>query len=415
MKILHINTTDIEGGAARAAYRLHKALLKKRLDSQMLVQTKNSDDNTIHTVYKTKLGKACSLLRPFFDALPLKCYKNRTKTLFSPAWFPFSKVLDRINELNPDVVHLHWICGGILPIEDLAKIKKPIVWTLHDMWAFTGGEHIDEGQGHYLGKCGYSKVLGSKKENDLSRKGWNRKNKVYSKMDKLLIISPSKWMHNEAKKSTLLKDKTHYLLPNVIDTNLFKPLEKKIARGLWRLSQDKKLILFGAMSATSDPNKGYDLLMKAIKFLNGCNAEIVVFGSSKPINEQSLGNFKITYVGRLHDDVSLITLYSCADVMVVPSKQENLPQTVTEAMACGVPVVAFNTTGIPTIIDHKINGYLASPFDSEDLKNGIEWVLNNENYEQLSKNAREKIERYFSNEVLISRYISLYKECLNEK
>lgn len=178
MKILHINTTDIEGGAARAAYRLHKALLKMGIDSQMLVQTKNSDDNTIQTVYKTKLGKAYSLLRPFLDALPLKCYKNRTKTPFSPAWFPFSKVVDRINEFNPDVVHLHWICGGMLPTEDLAKIKKSIVWTLHDMWAFTGREHYDANQQHYLEKCGFSKVLGSKKKNDLSRKGWTKKNNI---------------------------------------------------------------------------------------------------------------------------------------------------------------------------------------------------------------------------------------------
>ncbi|MFK8281202.1 glycosyltransferase family 4 protein [Capnocytophaga cynodegmi] len=415
MKILHINTTDIEGGAARAAYRLHKALLKMGIDSQMLVQTKNSDDNTIQTVYKTKLGKAYSLLRPFLDALPLKCYKNRTKTPFSPAWFPFSKVVDRINEFNPDVVHLHWICGGMLPIEDLAKIKKPIVWTLHDMWAFTGGEHIDEGQGHYLEKCGYSKVLGSKKENDLSRIGWNRKNKVYSKIDKLLIISPSEWMHNEAKRSSLLKNKIHYFLSNVIDTNLFKPLEKKVAKTLWGLPQDKKLILFGAMSSTSDPNKGYDLLLKAIKLLNGHNIEIVVFGSSKPINEQSLSNYKITYVDRLYDDVSLVSLYNCADVMVVPSRQENLPQTVTESMACGVPVVAFNTTGIPTIIEHKVNGYLASPFSSEDLKNGIEWVLNNEDYEDLSKNARQRIINSFSSEALIPRYLDLYNKIINEK
>ncbi|ATA72526.1 glycosyl transferase family 1 [Capnocytophaga sp. H4358] len=415
MKILHINTTDIEGGAARAAYRLHRALLENEVDSQMLVQYKKSDDYTVHTVNKTKLGKFFCVLRSFLDSLPLKLfYKNRTKTPFSPAWVPFSKVVGRINELNPDIVHLHWINGGMLPIEDLAKIKKTIVWTLHDMWAFTGGEHIDEGQGHYLEKCGFSKVLGSSKENDLSRKGWERKNKTYSKIERLIVISPSRWIYQEAQKSSLLKNKSHIHLPNVLKTCVFKPIDKEVVRGLWGIPKEKKIILFGAMGATSDPNKGYDLLMKAIKQLSIENAEIVVFGSSKPLYEEKL-NYKTTYVGRLYDDVSLVTLYNCADVMIVSSKQENLPQTVTEAMACGVPVVAFNTTGIPTIIDHKIDGYLASPFDSEDLKNGIEWVLNNENYEQLSKNAREKIERHFSNEVLISKYISLYKKCLNEK
>ncbi|CEN43423.1 Glycosyltransferase, group 1 family protein [Capnocytophaga canis] len=415
MKILHINTTDIEGGAARAAYRLHRALLENGVDSNMLVQSKKSDDYTVKTVFKSKIGKFIGALRPFLDVLPLKIfYKKRTKTPFSPAWVPFSKVADRINELDPDIVHLHWVAGGMLRIEDLAKIKKTIVWTLHDMWAFTGGEHIDEGQRHYIANCGNSKVLNSGKEKDLSRKGWERKKKTYQKTQNLVIVSPSKWMYDEARKSSLLRSKKHIHMPNVLDTKVFKPINKQIARSLWNIPKDKKIIIFGAISATNDLNKGYDLLKEAIKRLQTENVEIVIFGSSTPKKEEQL-NYKITYVGRLYDDISLVTLYSCADVMIVPSKQENLPQTVTEAMACGVPVVAFNTTGIPTIIDHKIDGYLASPFDSEDLKNGIEWVLNNESYEQLSKNAREKIERHFSNEVLISKYISLYKKCLNEK
>ncbi|MDO4764139.1 MAG: glycosyltransferase family 4 protein [Flavobacteriaceae bacterium] len=414
MKILHINTTDIEGGAARAAYRLHKALLEAGIDSNMLVQTKKSDDYTVKTIFKSKIGKIISILRPFLDVLPLKIfYRNRTKTPFSPAWVPFSKVVTRINELNPDIVHLHWIAGGMLPIEDLAKIKKTIVWTLHDMWAFTGGEHIDEGQRHYIENCGNSKVLNSGKEKDLSRKGWERKKKTYQKIQNLVIVSPSKWMYDEARKSSLLRSKRHIHLPNILDTKIFKPINKQIARSLWNIPKDKEIIIFGAISATSDPNKGYDLLKEAIKCLQIENLEIIIFGSSTPKKEEQL-NYKVTYIGRLYDDISLVTLYSSADVMIVPSKQENLPQTVTEAMACGVPVVAFNTTGIPTIIDHKIDGYLASPFDSEDLKNGIEWVLNNENYEQLSKNARDKIERCFSDDVLIPKYIELYKSIINE-
>jgi Glycosyltransferase len=411
MKVLHINTTDIEGGAARAAYRLHRALLAKGIDSQMLVQKKLSDDYTVQTVAKTKVGKFLNFLRPYIDSLPLQKYKNRSKTPFSPAWVPFSKVVDRINEINPDIVHLHWICGGMICIEDLAKIKQPIVWTMHDMWPFTGGEHIDEEQGHYLKQCGNSKVLNSHKEKDLSRKGWIRKNNTYQKLRALTIISPSQWMYEEARKSSLLKEKAHYLLPNVLDTNIFKSLDKNNARKLWNLPQDKKIILFGSMNATSDPNKGYILLKKALSLLEIENTEIIIFGSSKPQKEELLRH-KISYVGHLHDNVSLVSLYSAADVMIVPSKQEAFGQTVSEAMACGTPVVAFNTTGLKDIIDHKINGYLAEPFNSEDLKNGIEWILNNKNYETLSKNAREKIVSHFSEEVLIPKFIELYKEIL---
>ena len=409
MKILHINTTDVEGGAARAAYRLHRALLAKGVDSQMLVQRKLSDDYTVQTVAKTKIGKLFNFLRPYIDAFPLRKYKNRTKTPFSPAWVPFSMVVDRINELKPDIVHLHWICGGMIRIEDLAKIKQPIIWTLHDMWAFTGGEHIDEGQKHYLEECGNSKVLNSHKEKDLSRRGWIRKNKVYQKLKTLTIISPSQWMYQEAQKSSLLKEKTHYLLPNVLNTDVFKPLEKNNARKLWNISPDKKIILFGSVKATSDPNKGYTLLKEALSLLKIENTEIIIFGRSKP-EKEALIMYKTNYVGHLYYDISLISLYSCADVMIVPSKQESFGQTASEAMACGTPVVAFNSTGLKDIIDHKINGYLAEPFNSEDLKNGIEWILNNDNYQALSKNAREKVIKHFSEEVLTPKFIELYKK-----
>jgi glycosyltransferase, group 1 family len=414
MKILHINTTDIEGGAARAAYRLHKALLAEGIDSQMLVQKKLSDDYTVQTVAKTKIGKFLNFLRPYIDALPLRKYKHRTKTLFSPAWVPFSKVVDRINEINPDIVHLHWICGGMIRIEDLAKIKQPIVWTMHDMWPFTGGEHYDEEQQHYIEKCGNSRVLNSHKENDLSKRTWKRKNKTYLKINSLNTISPSQWMYEEVKKSSLLKNKTNHLLANILNTNIFKPIPKEIARELWNLPKEKKLILFGAIAATSDDRKGFNLLINALKSLDIKNAEIIIFGSSKPKEENLIGN-NINYVGHLHDDISLVSLYSSADVMIVPSKQESFGQTASEAMACGTPVVAFNTTGLKDIIDHKINGYLAEPFNSEDLKNGIEWILNNENYETLSKNARKKIVSHFSEEVLIPKYIELYKEILAHK
>lgn len=180
MKILIVNTSDISGGAARAAYRLHKALLSQGVDSQMLVQSKSSDDYTV-IAETDKVKKTLNKLRPFLDSLPVRFYKERTKTLFSPSWFGFSNVVDKINEISPDIVHLHWICGGMMTIEDIGKIKAPVVWSLHDMWAFTGGCHYDEECGRYEKKCGSCKVLGSEKEKDLSRKIWHRKKKNFCK------------------------------------------------------------------------------------------------------------------------------------------------------------------------------------------------------------------------------------------
>lgn len=412
MRVLHLNTYDIEGGAARAAYRLHRALLAENIDSKMLVQTKKSDDYTVFGP-KTRKEEFYNLLRPAIDYFPVKYYKNRTQTLFSPAWFP-SNIIKKINSINPDIVHLHWICGGLLRLEQLKKINVPIVWTLHDMWAFTGGEHIDEGQGHYFDKCGSSKVLGSNKENDLSRKGWLRKKKVYDAIGDFSVVGVSEWIHNQAKESSLLKSKKHFQLPNLLNTAVFKPLDKKNVRNIWNLPLNKKIILFGAIGVASDPNKGFKQLSEALNLLDKNLAiEFVVFGASKPKNPPNFG-FKVHYLGRLTDNESLVTLYSCADVMVVPSLKESFGQTASESLSCGTPVVAFDTTGLKDIVDHKQNGYLAEPFDVKDLARGIEWVLHSKKYKELSNNARKKVVETFSEEVVIPKYINLYKSILDD-
>ena len=354
------------------------------------------------------------MIRPTLDQIPVMLYKNRTKTLFSPSWLPFSKAVKKINEINPDIVHLHWITGGMFKIEDLDKIKKPIVWSLHDNWAFTGGCHIKWECDKYSRSCGACPRLGSDKENDLSKKVWQRKQKTFSQIKNMTIVGLSRWITECSAKSSLLKDKKHLNLPNPININIFKPFDKVIAKELWNLPQDKKLILFGAISATSDINKGFKELSDALHRLkNNNNIELVVFGSSKPKNAPDFG-FKTHYLGHLNDDISLVTLYNAVDVMVVPSLQESFGQTASESMSCGTPVVAFNTTGLIDIIDHKINGYLAKPFDPEDLAKGIEWVLNAPNYAELCQNAREKVRKKFDSYLVAQKYVELYKEIFNK-
>ena len=388
MKILIVNTSDIEGGAARAAYRLHKSLLALHVESKMLVHNKSSNDYTVISEGQ-KIRKYFNKLRLLLDGLHVKLYKNRTKTLFSPASLAFSNIVDKINEINPDIVHLQWIGGGMIKIEDITRIKAPIVWSLHDMWAFTGGCHYDEECKGYEKECGNCKVLGSTKENDLSRNIFNRKQKAFSQKRKIIIVGLSKWLNECSKSSSLFKDKIHINLPNPIDTILFKPFEREKARELWSLPKDKKLILFGAMDATSDPRKGFNGLNEALHRLTCKNIELVVFGSSEPEMPQNL-KFKTHYLGHLHDNVSLVTLYNAVDVMVVPSLQENLSNAIMESLSCATPVVGFDIGGNSDMIEHKQNGYLAQPFNIDDLANGIEWVLHVENYDELCQNAREK-------------------------
>lgn len=412
MKVLIVNTSDTKGGAARAAYRLHHSLLAEKVDSQMLVQTKSSDDFTVRTDLRN-IVKGFNLLRPTLDTLPTKKYKKRSKTLFSPAWLGFSPIVDEINAINPDVVHLHWVAGGMLRLEELAMIKAPIVWSLHDMWVFTGGCHYDEACGAYEIGCGNCKVLGSHKNNDLSRKVFARKQSTFSTIDKMTIVGLSHWLNECSKNSALLKAKRHVNLPNPINTTVFHPFDKNKARELWNLPLNKRLVLFGAMGATSDPRKGFNELSEALHKLNDSNIEVVFFGSGVPKNPPDFG-FKTHYLGQLHDDVSLVTLYSSVDVMVVPSLQENLSNAIMENLACATPVVAFDVGGNADMVEHLQTGYLAKPFDTSDLANGINVILNAKNYDVLCQNARNKVLNTFDSQLVARQYINLYKSVLKK-
>ncbi|MDD9196709.1 glycosyltransferase family 4 protein [Aliivibrio sp. S3MY1] len=411
MKILIVNASDINGGAARAAYRLHQSLLMKNVNSKMLVMDKASDDFSVLGPI-SKGEKVASKLRPIFDSIPIKFYKCKIQAPFSISWGESRKIIKTINELKPDVVHLHWINGGMIKIEDLPKINAPIVWSLHDNWAFTGGCHIMWNCESYKVNCGNCPILKSDKEKDLSRKVWNRKSSTFPKLPNMTIVGLSNWLNECSKSSSLLKGLPHINLPNPINTTTFKPFDKKKARELWSLPTNKKLVLFGASNATGDMNKGFKELSKALHKLMNENIELVVFGSSEPKKPQYFGS-KTHYLGRLHDDVSLVALYSAADVMVVPSLQENLSNAIMESLSCSTPVVAFDIGGNSDLIKHKNNGYLAQPFDCSDLAKGIEWVLDNNRYSELCFNARDKVTREFDSKLVAEKYIQLYKEILN--
>ena len=411
MRILHINTSDINGGAARATYRLHRALLAQSIESRMLVQDKSSDDWTvIGPLSKIRKGFAC--IRPTVDQLPVKKYPHKKQMLFSPSWFPFSGIMSKIRGIDPDIIHLHWIAGGFIRLEHIARIQKPIVWSLHDMWAFTGGCHYDDGCGRYKNCCGVCPVLGSSKERDLSRWIFRRKEKVFSRIRNLTINGLSRWLADCAKKSPLLQNQTVVNLPNPIDTKVYTPLPKQQAKSMLCLSPQKKHILFGAMNASSDERKGFEELIRSIDHIQSKNVELVVFGCSEPKAGPAF-SFPIHYMGCLQDDISLRVLYSAADVMVVSSKQENLSNTIMEAMACGTPVAGFDIGGNSDMIEHQVNGYLACPFDSSSLATGIEYCLSSENLFKLRKNARQKIVDTFNSPFVAKRYLELYGTILS--
>lgn len=406
MKILHLSTFDIKGGAARAAHRLHTGLRTIDVDSRMLVRRKLSDDPEV-TGSTSLFGRGMGYLRELIDSFPLRFYGNREPGVWGPGWLG-SGLWKNVRALEPDVINMHWTGGGFAPPAVMKKFGKPIVWTLHDMWAFTGGCHYAGECEKYKNSCGACPLLGSNKENDLSRKGWERKKKAYESLD-LTIVTPSRWLGECVKQSSLPAGFRVEVLPNGLDLERFKDLDRGAAREALDLPTDKRFILFGAVSSTSDRRKGFHLLHPALRHLSAGegidNIELLVFGSDEPENAPDFG-LPARYLGTLNDEAKLARLYAAADVCVAPSLQDNLPNIVVEAMACGTPCAAFEIGGMPDMIDHKKNGYLARAFDAKDLAAGIEWILQNDVRQQARKTAEKKFELTLS----AKKYEELYKE-----
>ncbi|MGF1590473.1 MAG: glycosyltransferase family 4 protein [Pleurocapsa sp.] len=441
MKVLSLSTSDLIGGAPRAAYRLHQGLIAAGVDAQMLVQRKMSDNPQVIGA-TNKLLKGLAITRPTLDALPLLFYpqRDRTPNIYSCQWLP-SRINAQIQTLNPDLIHLHWICGGYFPVETMAKFNRPLVWTLHDMWPFTGGCHYSQQCDRYQQSCGQCPLLKSPKglaavfgtESsdpkralasrhdrtwDFSRWLWQRKAKAWQNLN-LTIVTPSKWLASCAKASSLFQNLTIKVIPNGLDIHKYQPIDQQLAKKLLNLPLNKQIILFGAMGGTSDPRKGFQLLQTALQHLKLSispeRVELLVYGSSQPAESVDLG-FKTHYLGYLHDDISLAIAYAAAQVMVVPSTQEAFGQTASEALACGTPVVAFNTTGLKDIIDSQQNGYLATAFDPQDLARGIAWILESpQRWQQLSESARAKVIQEFTIPIQSDRYRQLFQEILVEQ
>ena len=413
MNLLILNTFDNQGGAAIATYRLHRGLLSIGINSYLLVQGKQTDDHSVIGPL-TKWQKTLAILRPYVDGAATELYRKRKKVLFSPAWLP-EKLAFKVAKLNPDIFHLFWVNGGFFRIETLKTIKQPIVWTLHDMWPFTGGCHYDEECGKFQQSCGKCPVLHSERERDLSRRVWERKRMSWEGVP-IVVVATSHWLADMARSSSLFRNQRVEVIPNGIDTERYKPLNKEVARTAYNLPQDKHLILFSAFSANSDKRKGNQFLVPALEKMSqagwGSKTELVIIGASRPENLTDMG-MKVHYMGHLHDEMSQVLLYSAADVVVAPSMQENLSNTVMESLACGTPVVAFDVGGMPDMIDHQINGYLATPFEPSDLAGGIMWVLENESrHDVLSQRARQTVEERYALKAVANRYLTLYQSIL---
>ncbi|MBP0028071.1 glycosyltransferase family 4 protein [Roseofilum sp. Guam] len=421
MKITLLSRGDSGAGGYVAVYRLYQGLKRVEDRTTLLVgSAKKSDTTSLNT---SPFDKVFSQLGPTLDKLPLKRYTDRPSTLFSTQWVP-DRIVAKLKRIEPDIVNVHWISQGFMQIGTLAKLPYPLVWTSHDMWGFTGGCHYTQECDRYIQQCGKCPQLKSSKEQDLSRWIWQRKKRAWSAIP-LTLITPSHWLADCMKKSSLFQDKRIEVIANGLDTTVYKPCDRVsdaehyrgYARDRLNLPQDKHLVLFGAVNATSDTRKGFHLLQPALQHLSQChqqdNIELVIFGASRPQEEPALG-FKTHYLGKFQDDLALSLIYAAVDLFVAPSIQDNLPNTILESLACGTPAVAFNIGGMPDMIEHQQNGYLAQAFEIKDLAQGIRWVLEDkERYQNLCDRACQKVEQEFTLEIQADNYLNLFAEIID--
>ncbi len=412
MKVIHINQSDYIGGAARAAYRIHWSLRDIGVDSCMWVNRATLGDWTVKGA-SSKKELALNLIRPSL-VLPLKRLARTNNAPHSINILP-SNWVNKINQSDADVINLHWINGEMISIKEISRITKPIVWTLHDMWAFCGAEHYTEHERWREGYTRFNKV-DEGFSFDLNRFVWREKRRYWK--EPLNIISPSIWLAECVKHSALMQGWPVQFIPNPIDSHKWNCIDKAAARNILNLPRNKSLILFGAIGGASDPRKGFDLLEESLKVLRlnkdlVNRIELVIFGQLPPKQYPDLG-FEMHFLGHLHDDPSLNLVYSACDVFVLPSRQDNCPLTVIESQASGTPVIAYDNTGAPSIIEHKKTGYLARAFDAIDFANGILWAIDNAkdlNPQEIALFAKNS----FGADKVAKQYNDFYKDILSKR
>lgn len=416
MRVLHVNHSDLIGGAARAAYRIHHSLVAAEVDSGMRVIQRVGDDSRVQGGLARGNGPIGRIIRTLMTRLLVHGFQTDNLIIHSAAW-PDTRLGREVNASIADVLNLHWLGLDTLSVEEVGNLTKPVVWTLHDMWAFCGAEHYCDDGPNARFRVGYRQDNCPPKERrkDLNRSVWKRKRRHWRRP--MNIVCPSRWLADCARGSVLFRDWPVEVIPNPIDADLWHPVPQPVARAALGLDTAARVILLGAPGGLTDPRKGGDLALDALaRLASGPSAPdgLVIFGQSEAAGHATLP-LPTRFLGRLQDDLSLVLAYSAADVFVVPSRQDNLPNTAIESLACGTPVVAFSIGGLPDIVTHEQTGWLARPFDTGDLAQGILWVLAEAGKDsQLRVQARADAVRRFANPVVAARYHELYERVLRE-
>ena len=416
MRVLIVNTSERLGGAAIAASRLMRALNNYGVKAKMLVRDKETDTLTVVGLPQSSRLRWHFLWERFVVFCRLHFQRRH---LFEVDIANTGSDITKLREFQEaDIIHLHWINQGMLSLNGIRKILrsgKPVVWTMHDIWPATAICHVTLGCRNFTTRCQNCRLLpGNGSASDLSSTIWQKKWKMLEE-ENIYYVACSRWLESEAKKSALLKGQKITSVPNPIDTHIYKKGDKLAARQRLGLPPDSRLILFASQRVTTE-NKGMTYLIEACRQLadlTKCQTpcEVMILGGHA---EEVVGQLpmKAYPLGYVNDEQRIVDVYHAADVFVLPSLSENLPNTIMEAMACGVPCVGFKVGGIPEEIDHKRNGYVAEYRSAEDLARGVRWILTEADYESLSRNAVHKVVQNYSQQSVALRYAEVYQQAL---
>lgn len=415
---MHLNTYDGNGGAGRACIRLNRALNNQGIESKVIVHYKFGKNPEIGEFNTNLLQKGWAAATIILERIWAKRYLKALKTPFSFAWFGRS-VIKHPDVKAADIIHLHWANHGFLDpkhIAEIAKLNKPVVWTFHDSNAFTGGCHVRYTCDHFKNECGNCPLLKDASPNDYSHTIWLQKKKAYDKLN-FSIIAPSTWMQKSVSESSLMKGKLVEQIANTLETSIFKPMDKKTAKEKAGFATDKFIFLSGFMPSRKDLHKGTSYLLESLELLKirlgekAKDVELVVFGNRNTEDVPEFP-FKTSFFGTISDDERLALCYAAADAFLIPSLEDNLPYTVMESLSCGTPVITFKTGGIPDMVKHQQNGYLAEYRSSESFADGMEWVINCLDRAKLDEAARQTIMEDFSERVIGGKHINLYNKIM---
>ncbi len=421
MKILQISTCDINGGAARAAYRLHQGLREIGQDCRMLVRHKESQDDTVVLVDAKERPEnpnedffLSDIIQPYYID---SNHTELSNTLFSLS-YPGYDLSELPVVQSADIVNLHWVVQyqSQMTLQRLFSLGKPVVWTLHDQWAFTGGCHYSAGCEKYQSDCVECPQLEDDPFN-LPAAILKDKLEIFKNAD-LTIVTPSHWMASCARKSKLFKDLRIETIPNSLETNIYTPLPKPEAKKEIGISPETITMLFGAIDG-SEKRKGFFELVNAIKFclnedvfqklLKGDKIRLVCFG--RPSHELESIGIPFVTLGHLDSDEKIRRAYSAADIFLLPSLEDNLPNTILESMSCGTPVVAFDVGGLPDMITNGVTGQLVPLSDTRKMgETIIDLIQKPDMRKSMGKEGRKIAEKEYSLSVQAGRYSDLYKE-----